>query len=164
MYFSWFRLSLAETRFLLLSFQSRRSVTSRRKMALPVRTNLRHVFSFIQKTKCPKRTVCVGAGAESKVRGHVWFTERLVFDFQRQPWNAAVCMCVCVCAEAQTAVSPGLSVKFVLFTGLTLSFSLLCSYFYSSLLSSPFVFVCRWKLSSGQTHCCLYEWAHLQVK
>ncbi|XP_022596695.1 tryptophan--tRNA ligase, mitochondrial [Seriola dumerili] len=35
-------------------------------MALPVRTNLRHVFRFIQKFNSPRRCLCAGAGPENK--------------------------------------------------------------------------------------------------
>lgn len=41
---------------------------SRSKMALPVQTNMKHLFRFIQKLTSPKRLFSAGACPENKVR------------------------------------------------------------------------------------------------
>ena len=65
----------------LFSFPSHRSMSSQFKMALPVRTNLKHLLSFIQKFNSPKRFLCAERSAGNKVRAavkyflncNVWF-------------------------------------------------------------------------------------------
>lgn len=57
-----------ETEVSFLSFQTRRSVMSQSKMALPMRTRSKHFLKLIQKFNSPTRFLCAASRTEIKVR------------------------------------------------------------------------------------------------